>query len=177
MAHSLQATDATQAKWYAVRTKPRQESRAVAHLNNQGYQVYLPHTWQNRRRQGKWQRSKEVLFPGYLFIYVDPAQQSIAPIRSTQGVIDLVRIGSQLVAIDAGIIRHIQHSESLQANEPTSPARQLTTGDPVFIVSGPLAGITAAFQMAQSDQRVMVLVNLLGGLKSLSVEMDQLSLT
>src|SRR5690606_17729799 len=95
---------------------------------------------------------------------------------STQGAVDIVRIGGQLVSIDAAIIRHIQHSESLQAEQKTSPARQLSTGDQVFIVSGPLAGITAAFQMAQSDQRVTVLVNLLGGLQSLSVEMDQLSL-
>src|SRR5690606_18455305 len=99
-------------RWYAVRTKPRQEGRARANLENQGFAVYLPHTWLDRRKAGRWQRVREVLFPGYLFIAVDAAHQAMAPIRSTPGVLDLVRQGTEPLPVAGAIIEQLHTAEA-----------------------------------------------------------------
>lgn len=159
------------AKWYAVKTRPRQERIALRNLENQGFSAYLPHLWLNRRHRGQWQWHQEVLFPGYLFIRVDMASQNVAPVRSTLGVIGLVRFGDHLVSIDEGVIQHLRTQEAIQATQsPASP--QFKPGDRLTITDGPMAGISAVFQMEKSIDRVMVLVNILGGTKPVAVDIN-----
>ncbi len=159
-------------RWYAVRCKPRQEQRAVAHLTNQGFTTYLPHISIDKRHRGRWQRLREVLFPGYLFICVDPSHQSLAPVRSTQGVQDLVRVAGRPVAVNEQIIHQIRAREAALEAQPVAMSRRLIPGELVAIVSGPLAGLDGVFHMAESDKRIQVLVRILGGEKTLSLDMD-----
>lgn len=162
-------------RWYAVRTKPRQEGRARANLENQGFAVYLPHTWLDRRKAGRWQRVREVLFPGYLFIAVDAAHQAMAPIRSTPGVLDLVRKASEPLIVGDGVIEQLWAVEQeVEGQRATSP-QPFETGDTLTIVAGPLAGLRGVFQMARGDDRVMILANLLGSERSLVVNLNHLA--
>ncbi|MFA5549259.1 MAG: transcription termination/antitermination NusG family protein [Porticoccaceae bacterium] len=160
-------------RWYAVRTKPRQEGRARANLENQGFAVYLPHTWLDRRKAGRWQRVREVLFPGYLFIAVDAAHQAMAPIRSTPGVLDLVRQGTEPLPVADAIIEQL-HTAEAKLGEGGAPPQPFRPGDPLTIVGGPLAGLAGTFQMANASDRVQVLVNILGGEKSVAVNIHHL---
>ena len=50
-------------KWYLIKTKPRQESTAIIDLENQEYTTYCPMVKINKKNV--------VLFPGYIFIYLD----------------------------------------------------------------------------------------------------------
>jgi len=160
-------------RWYAVRTKPRQEGRARANLENQGFAVYLPHTWLDRRKAGRWQRVREVLFPGYLFIAVDAAHQAMAPIRSTPGVLDLVRQGTEPLPVADAIIEQL-HTAEAKLGEGDAPPQPFRPGDPLTIVGGPLAGLAGTFQMPNASDRVQVLVNILGGEKSVAVNIHHL---
>jgi transcriptional antiterminator RfaH len=167
----VRQSDPGTAKWYAVKTRPRQEHIALRNLENQGYMAYLPYLWLNRRHRGQWQWHQEVLFPGYLFICVDTASQNVAPVRSTLGVIGLVRFGDHLVSIDKGIIQHLKAQEAIQATQsPVSPL--FKPGDRLTITGGPMAGISAVFHMEKSTDRVMVLVNILGGTKPVAVDIN-----
>ena len=81
--------------WYAVQTKPRQEQVAVTHLERQHFEIFLPRIRAARHRRGRWQSTIEPLFPGYLFVQLEFGAQNTAPIRSTRGVIGLVRFGGE----------------------------------------------------------------------------------
>ena len=50
-------------KWYLIKTKPRQENTAIINLENQEYTTYCP--------VAKINKKNVVLFPGYVFIYLD----------------------------------------------------------------------------------------------------------
>ena len=80
--------------WYAVATRPRQESVARDHLARQGYRVLLPEICLKKRRQSRWVSAVEPLFPGYLFLQLVFGHDDTAPIRSTRGCRDLVRFGA-----------------------------------------------------------------------------------
>ena len=158
--------------WYAVKAKPRQESLALKNLSDQDFEAYLPYITLSKRKQGKWQRVREVLFPGYLFIHVDTATQAIAPVRSTPGVSGMVRFGNILLPIGDALIEHIKRQEAALDGETPKPAPRFQPGDKLTIVDGPFAGLTAAFTMPRSSDRVMVLINILGGEKSVAVNVN-----
>ena len=158
--------------WYVVKVKPRQEELANKNLINQRFETYLPYITLNKKKRGKWQLAREVLFPGYLFIHVDTAVQAIAPVRSTLGVSGLVRFGSSLLPVNDSLIQHIKNQEIASASEPRTPAPQFQPGDKLAILDGPFAGLTAAFHMAKSADRVMVLIKILGGEKSIAIDVN-----
>jgi len=160
--------------WYVVKTKPRQEEIAKTHLENQNFETYLPYLTVNKRRQGKWQRVREVLFPGYLFIHVDTAVQTVAPVRSTLGVSGLVRFGNQLLPVEDSLIQCIKNQEEGVAAAAPEAAAQFQAGEKVAILNGPFAGVTAAFHMAKSSDRVMVLIKILGGEKLIAIDVNSL---
>lgn len=147
--------------WYAVQTKPRQEQVALANLSRQHYRGFLPLISVPKRRRGRWQESIEPLFPGYLFASLDLCREDTAPIRSTRGVVGLVRFGAGPRPVPAQIIERLQAADA--AGDGVIRREQaFSEGDPVEIVSGPLAGLRGIFLAKSGAERVHVLLDLLG---------------
>ena len=59
-------------------------------------------------------------------------------------------------------------------NESATPA-PFQSGDAVRLMSGPLAGLGAIYDMAKGEDRARVLLEVLGRVQRLTVEMDSLS--
>jgi transcriptional antiterminator RfaH len=145
--------------WHAVRTKPRQEELAFAHLTRQHYEVYLPRLPTLRRRRSRTTLVDAPLFPGYLFVAVESGQQAYTPIRSTLGVLDLVRFGDRIPVLSSAVIESLRHREQAVAD---ASARRFTAGDAVTIVEGPFAGLSGVFELSSGADRVRVLLSILG---------------
>ncbi|MCW7555073.1 hypothetical protein NX722_21100 [Endozoicomonas gorgoniicola] len=84
--------------WYLLKTKVRQELRAMEHLENLGFDTYCPVF----RQKCKGALKEEILFPGYLFLLLDLEKdlKKFHTIRSCRGVQEMVhfnRITRQLV--------------------------------------------------------------------------------
>lgn len=156
--------------WYLVFCKPRQEAVAETHLIRQGYKVYLPRIHIRGRRRGQWLDLIEALFPRYLFVHFDPQQRSMAPIRSTRGVVGLVRFGGTLATVPDGTIDGLRARESEFAMLHDDPRLRLRSGDLIRIVDGPLSGLDAIFEQEDGNRRVMVLLELLGQVNKISMD-------
>jgi transcriptional antiterminator RfaH len=153
-----QGTDAPSLAWYVVHTKPRQEDKALLNLERQGYRCYLPRLTIEKIRRGKVTPVTEAMFPRYLFIELDSSQKgkSWTPIRSTLGVHQLVNFGRQPARVDARLI------DALRSREEARPPEVLfQPGERVTVVSGPLAGLEAIYQMTDGEQRSLLLLELL----------------
>lgn len=158
--------------WYVVYCKPRQEAVAEENLLRQGFRVYLPRVRSNRRRREKWIKAVEPLFPRYIFIHIDPVRRSTAPVRSTRGVVALLRFGGQLAVVPDEVIDVL-----LQGEDPATGLHQdnrplLCAGDPVKLMHGPLAGMEGIFAQEDGEQRVTVLLELLGKINRISIIRD-----
>ncbi len=81
---------------------------------------------------------------------------SWAPIRSTLGVSQLVRFRTRPAKVDDPLVDLLRSRELTQ---PTAPL--LSQGDTVVITEGPFAGLEAAYQMADAEQRAIVLLHIL----------------
>ena len=141
--------------WLVIRTKARQESRAMNHLQEQGFKVYCPQI--PKYDVLKEVAGKQVLFPGYCF--VESGERSVASIRSTPGVIALVSFGSEgkPALVSAGVLDEIRRVESFYGEK--SPGLQ--SGDVVNLTGGPFKGLQGLYSKRSKD-RVEVLLILLG---------------
>jgi transcriptional antiterminator RfaH len=152
--------------WYLIKTKPRQEHVAIINLENQNFHVYCPYALMRNKN--------EVLFPGYIFIQLDNDTQDWSPIRSTKGVSHLIRFGLSFAKIPDNIIEFIKTNE-LNTSEKLKNINKFNPGDKVQITDGVFKSCIAIFKSYKSDERVLLLMNLLGQQQKLTIKQESLN--
>ena len=163
--------------WYLVHTKPRQERVAEQNLQRQTYEVFLPLIKQMRRRRGHWHEVIEPLFPGYLFVRLQMGYDNISPVCYTTGVRNLVRFGAKEPAIVPDqIIDSLMRAADGNTGLHYLQNPLFQTGSTVIIDKGPLAGLKAIFLAETSEERVIILLEMLGRENRIIIERDLLRL-
>ncbi|MGB7290512.1 MAG: transcription/translation regulatory transformer protein RfaH [Candidatus Macondimonas sp.] len=158
-------------RWYAIHTKPRQEETALAHLERQGFDCHLPRARERRRARHRYTMVTLPLFPRYLFARLDLATQNTAPIRSTQGVVGLVRFGLDPAPLPEGFVERLRE----QDNRGCIPELgDWQAGHALEVTQGPFAGLRAVFAARDGNTRVIVLMELLGRTQRLALPEHQL---
>lgn len=153
--------------WCVVQTLNNHEKRVEEGLRTRGLETFLPlyrtvRSWKNRVR-----RQLELpLFPGYLFVRVDPRNTS-GPVLQVPSVIRIVGGRSAIAAIRE---REITQLRAGIAARRLEPHRWLRIGEQVHIVHGPLQGMAGVLVRMKSGLRVVVAVELL--LQAVAVEVD-----
>lgn len=151
----------TEHPWYLIHTKPRQETTALTNLERQGYTCYLPKVSKVTGRGSNKRKTYEPMFPRYLFIQLNEGKanhngHNWMPIRSTRGVDKLVQFGETYPSLDHSLIKTLQQRER---DTPVQPV--LKQGDTVQILDGPFKDLEAIFYTADSEHRVIILMNFL----------------
>ncbi len=154
--------------WYVLQTKVRQEVLAEQNLHNQAFNTFLPFSKLQKHQRGRWQAVYEPLFPGYLFIELDLERQNTAPIRSTRGVMRLVRLGTILQPFPESLLQVLMQAQAA-SGEAIDSTNMFESGDEVRLISGPMVGLKAIFKARNSQERVVLLLNILGNETQVSV--------
>ena len=113
----------------------------------------------------------EVLFPGYLFVQLNDKTQNWSPINSTKGVSNFVKFGMNFAKVPTSVIEFIitnQHNTADKLNN----LNKFKPGDKVQISDGAFNNYMAIFKCYKSDERVILLMNLLGHEQSLSFKKE-----
>lgn len=148
--------------WYAVYTQVRNETLACEHLEQQGFEVFFPRYQKQRRHARRTENVTAPLFPRYIFVSFDIERAKWQVIRSTRGVIDLVRNGVEPSSIPADVIEGIKaHQDDTGFVQPGRNL-QLSHGDQIRISSSSLSACNAIFDARRDEERVFVLLSLLG---------------
>lgn len=158
--------------WYVVCCKPRQEAVAEENLLRQGYRTYLPRICNTCRRKGQWVSTTEPLFPRYLFIRIDPALHSTAPVRSTRGAVGLVRFGGQPAVVPEQVIETIRQRADASSGLHCNDRPLFRAGEHIRFAEGPLAGMEGIFLEEDCEKRTIVLLELLGKANKIRVNRD-----
>jgi transcriptional antiterminator RfaH len=154
----------TQPRWYVVHCKPREDYRALEHLERQGFCCYLPTLKAEKLRHGRKTGVDEPLFPGYIFIHLDRIHDNWYPIRYTRGVHNIVRFNEHPLPVADEIIELIR--DRLTSAQPRIP--YLKPGERVRITDGCFANLEAIFVANDGDERVVLLMNVLHSEQTLS---------
>ena len=159
--------------WYLIYSKPRQEKSAVENLLRQNYEVYFPQIRVWRTRRGSRQLIVEPLFPRYLFIHLDSHSDNWSPIRSTLGVSSLVRFGAEPARVPDELVDYLRSRHNAEGlHEWAQPA--LAVGERARVVGGPLAGYEGILIAKSSRERVVLLMDLVGGQVRAKLNPDQI---
>lgn len=152
MDNQMELTDAA---WYVLQCKPRQDARADVHLRRQGFECFHPTVLVETARRGKMTAQAQPLFPGYLFIRI-PATANWTTLHSTRGVLRVVGFAGRPCRVKDDLVAHLQRRcEALDRRNAFNP------GDTVHVQIGPYAELDAVFLSMDGDKRVMLLLNVL----------------
>lgn len=148
--------------WYAALTRPNSEALALQNLARQGYQVYLPRcrVWISHARRR--QAVLRPLFPRYLFVGLDRALMRWRPILSTLGVSDLVRSGEWPLPVPDPVVAALKAGESAGAFDRFDGRQRLRLGERVRITAGAFEDMVGRLVELRDQDRVVVLLDLLG---------------
>lgn len=160
--------------WFLIYSKPRKEHIALDNLLRQGFHAYLPLFRARRRRRGRYRSAIEPMFPRYLFIHLDDQEDNWGPIRSTIGVVHLVRFGHYPARVPGELVGELKAREPILRAEPEE--LRLKKGDPVRIAYGAMAGYEAIFDCKNARERVTLLLEIAGKMARVQLDTDQIEL-
>lgn len=149
--------------WCVAHTQPSKEFLAVRHLQDQGFEVYLPQFKKLKRHARKVQEVLAPLFPRYLFIKIDLATSLWRSINGTRGVHHLLLSGENSPAdLAESIIHELKSQEDGNGIVPVTSLVAFTKGQKVTILEGAFKDHTATFDSLSDKRRVELLLNVLG---------------
>jgi transcriptional antiterminator RfaH len=149
-------------QWFVAYTHARAEGTALRHLRQQGFGAYLPQYLKRRRHARRVDWVPWPLFPRYVFVAMDLDKSRWRAVRSTIGVSDLVCQGDRPAPVPPEIVAEIRAREDDRGLVRIDPRTRFKKGDPVQIEAGPFSNVVGLFESVTDQERVIVLLNLLG---------------
>ena len=148
-----------------VYTKAREEKRAKKHLENQGFETFLPMIAYEKISQPK-SFSLELMFPRYLFITINAERDNWAHIKSTRGVSHLVVFGDKFAEVPNSVVAFLKtRVDDNDIVKQKITRRELQKGAKLVIKKGILKGKEATFLSTTGKERVRILLKLMNKLK------------
>jgi transcriptional antiterminator RfaH len=158
--------------WYAVLTQPHAEAKALAHLNRQGFEGYLPRFMKRRRHAGKTDYVAKALFPSYLFVTMDLGAQRWRSVNSTVGVRKLVCNGDTPATVDPRIIERLRSQQDENGFIKLDSGPRFAAGDTVRVTEGAFSELFGIYEGMGDSQRVAILLDLLGRKVRVNIDID-----
>ena len=160
--------------WYLVQLKPNGHRLAKANLERQGFKTFLPLQNVTKRSAHKFVDRNVPLFPGYMFVKLDIAQNDWRKVNSTLGVARIVSLGGTPTAVPSTIVN--EFISRCDDDGILRPTLGLEVGQDVQVLRGPFANFVAKVEEISPDQRVWILIDLLGQSSRTSVAKDAIAL-
>jgi transcriptional antiterminator RfaH len=147
--------------WFIAQVKPNGFERACTNLERQDFKTFMPVRETLIRRGRTRQKSKQPLFPGYIFVGTDPLNPKWNTINNTIGVSRLVSFGKNEPAplpqqLIEGLMARCTDDFNLL------PPDDLKVGDHVRAVSGPFMDYVATIETISNQTRLGILFDFMG---------------
>ncbi len=156
--------------WFLLRTKPKQERAVIDTLTARSVEAYCPRVleprWHRRAPQGP-----VPLFPSYVFArFVSP--EAFAGVNYCPGAAGVVRFGTDLAAVEDGVIVALREREGERGYVEVKAARERPVeGSRVRVERGPLAGLEGVVtRYLPARDRVRLLLAVVGGVRNVEVD-------
>lgn len=154
--------------WYALRTYPRHEKRVHEDLGLRAIESFLPlYETVRRWKNGCKMRIQLPLFPGYLFLRLDPRERFKA--LNLPGAVSFVGSANEPWPLPDTEITSLREKLRLRHFEPHP---YLAVGQNVRIKSGPLADLTGYLVRQAGGCRVVISIELIHGAAAVEVDQD-----
>jgi transcriptional antiterminator RfaH len=159
-------------EWFILQFKPNSHHQAAKNLNQQGFKTFLPLIDITRRKASRFINTAQPLFPGYMFITFDKTESKWHKINNTYGVLRLITFNSILKSIPTIFVDNLM--KRYDTSGKLLPIKKLKKGDQVKVLNGPFANFIATVEKYETDQRIWVLLDLMGRKTKIQTHLDTL---
>tara|TARA_B100000780_G_scaffold142912_1_gene99988 strand:- start:75 stop:584 length:510 start_codon:yes stop_codon:yes gene_type:complete len=146
--------------WAILQFKPNAYKLAERNLNQQDFETFLPFEEVTRYKNKQFISTQRPLFPGYMFVAFERENTPWHRINSTYGVSKLLTLNSEPYLVPNTLITDIM-ARCNQAGL-LLPQKQFSKDDSVRLVSGPFDNFLATVESIDENQRVWILIDLMG---------------
>ena len=162
-------------EWFILQYKSNSHHLAVKNLTRQGFEIFLPLHDSTSRKLSRFINISKPLFPGYMFIKFDKAESEWHKINNTYGVSRLITFNSILKSIPTRFVDSLM--KRYDASGKLLPIQKLKKGDQVTLLTGPFANFIAIVEKYEADQRIWILMDLMGRKTKIQTPSDNLILS
>jgi transcriptional antiterminator RfaH len=160
--------------WYLVQCKPNAAQIAVRNLENQSFGTFLPLQEITKRKGRIFERQIRPLFPGYLFVQIDPNLGPWRLVNSTRGVNRLVRLGAEPSVVPNEIVKALMARCDQQSILRQTSETQLHAGNQAQVTQGPFSGFIATINNIEPNNRINILIEIMGQTTKVAINADAL---
>lgn len=159
--------------WLVVNTHPHREKLALENLHRQDFTAYCPQVRRQLRARTGPRDVLRPLFPSYVFVRVSRDKTLWRPVLSTYGVRHVVRFGDAVPYLDPRFVDTLRSREVNGA--VVKPPLPYVAGQEIRIAGGAFDGIVARILEVGDNDRLVILMDLLGQSVRARIHADQVS--
>lgn len=173
----IKKTDSKKALWYVVHTYSGHEHKVAQtlkqrvetmSLQDKVFEIFIPTQSKIQIKQGKKEKVKEKIFPGYIMVKMILTDEAWLAVRTTQGITSFVGAGNKPTPLPKSEVESILKFSQMEA--PKYKAA-FTIGEAVKIIEGPFADFLGTVDhIDEAKGKVRVLVSIFG--RETPVELD-----
>ncbi len=149
-------------KWLVAHCRPNSEKKAELNLKKQGFGVYFPKYKKIIKHARRLDTVIRPLFPRYIFVRFDDVLASWHSVRSTIGISYVLTAGDKPVTVPLWVLDQLRAREDQFGLISGSNELGFRKGDSIELLSRPFFRNQVVFNGLNDNQRVTVLLNLLG---------------
>jgi len=159
-------------EWFILQFKPNAHHQANKNLIQQGFETFLPLHDTTSRNISRFINTSRPLFPGYMFIAFDKTESKWHKINNTYGVSRLVTFNSTLKSLPQTFVDNL--IKRYDTSGKLLPIQKLKKGDQVKLLGGPFSNFIATVEKYEDDQRIWILMDLMGRETKIQTPLDTL---
>ena len=155
-------------RWFVAHTRPRREKKLVEYCRRQNLTVTLPCYNSVHKYRGKTVVFQKPLFPGYVFLQLEPRQKD--PVRQSDHVAKLLEVFDQET-----FQRQLQDILfALEKNLEVRLAPAIGEGMRVRIKAGPLQGLEGWVERRHGMTTVLLRLDFINQAAAVKIDADSL---
>lgn len=156
-----------------VQFKPNAHKIAERNLRQQNFKTFTPLEEIKKYKNGKFITTQRPLFPGYMFVAFEKDIKLWNSIKSTFGVTKVLTHNHKPYLILNTVVTTIM--EQCDQNGVFLPKKHFCENDRVRLISSPFENFLATVDSIDEDQRVWILIDLMGQITRALVHAERLT--
>lgn len=155
-------------RWYVITHNLHAFQMVIDRCKVLGVEIYSPTKIElKKRRDCNGVRATETqLFPGYLFVRIDPEIVHTSTVSDIPGVKGFVQFGNQISTVSASLIEALKHSLLLQTDQKVTSLEYrnvqpdtMAALSAIALMKTKLERQTAFFALLQQDAQIIKMAN------------------
>ena len=154
--------------WLVAQIKPNSNDLATRNLERQGFETFGPKMKITIKKEEKFINKDVLVFPGYIFIGLDPQYLNWTKINSTYGVSKVLAFNNKFSIISHDLISALK--SRYEDNIDQTIKENLEKGDAIKFNSGPFVDLIARIESVDEKNRIWLILEGMGGEQKLKLQ-------